>query len=184
MEILNPFNSYIPINCLCTKFNSKVRIINFEWEIENQMAKKYMVVVMELIIMIMVFELVQANDLINLSFLSTSSLPNYLLHHPQLDVMDRRGVLEKCLRKEVRKCKRENEIGSFEFKKHFIYSFFQCCYIYKVEYSQVNVKDRDIIFHARVKECVDLCFPTSREFDIHNYGTCLFKCYEKHIKRN
>jgi hypothetical protein len=124
MEILKPFNSSIPINCLCTKFNSKVRIINFEWEIKDQMAKKYMLVVMKLIILIMVFELVQANDLINLPFLSTSSLPSYLLHHPQLDVMGRRGILEKCLRKEVQKCKRENEIRSFEFKKRSIYSYF------------------------------------------------------------
>jgi hypothetical protein len=147
------------------------------------MANKYMVVVMELIILIMMFELVQANDLINLPFLSsTSSLPNYLHRRSQLDVMGRRGVLDKCLRNEVRECKRKYEIGSFEFKKCFIYSFFQCCYKFK---SHVNiVKDRDIIFHARVKECMDLCFPTSKEFDIDNYGACLFNCYEKHIKRN
>jgi hypothetical protein len=88
---------------------------------ENQMAKKYMGVVMELIILT-AFQ-VQGNDL-TLSSLCTSSFPKSLLHPSQLDTSGRTGKLTYCLQKELGKCKKELEAGSLEFKECFIRHFF------------------------------------------------------------
>ena len=143
------------------------------------MAKKYMVI-MELIILI-AFE-VQANDLdLALPSLCTSSLLNCLSHRSQLDVMGRRGVLEKCIQKELGKCIRKYRLRSVEFNECFIYNFFQCTYRLQ---SLVIIKFRDAIFYAHVKECMDLCFPTTEEFNNKNYAAaCLFNCYEKLITK-
>jgi len=140
---------------------------------ENQMAKKYMEVVMDLIIL-MAFQ-VQANDL-TLSPLCTSSFPNCLLHPSQLDTPGRADKFTNFLQKELGKCKTEHETGSIEFNECFIRHFFQCPY--KL---QSLLEGTDIKVYFRVKKCMNLCFPKLEELKIDNYGTCLFKCYENHI---
>jgi hypothetical protein len=137
--------------------------------------RKYMVI-MELI----AFE-VQANDLdLALPSLCTSSLPNCISHHSQLDVMGRRGVLDKCIKKELGKCVRKHGLRSLEFNECFIYNFFQ--WTYKLQ-SLVIIKFKDAILYAHVKECMDLCFPILGDLNIDKYTACLFNCYEKRIKK-
>ena len=136
---------------------------------------KPMVVIMELIAL-MVFQ-VQGNDLI-ISSLCTSSLPNCLLHPSQLDVNGCIGKLNWCLRKEPGKCNKEHGTESLELKDRVIYNFFQCPY--KL---QSLVEGSDIKVYARVKKCMNLCFPKLEELSINNYRTCLFNYYEKRINK-